>query len=221
MRISGRSGQALLELAVFGSLIILIAGYLFSYFYRMNNQQYVQMESFRRALQIANYGGPTTSSHGGKVTQLTVMENRHEPDLSTYFRKGSSQSTSATSSVYWTVPEVGETSGSATYYKVNDDLSDDLSSGESVNDVRTSSVSFFNENTIKQETPQGITVTRSSDLKDTITTKLLDENGNELWSVSQGLYTYTGPDGKLKYGYGKNHLNETVHRNRTWNTQGF
>jgi hypothetical protein len=210
-------GQALLELAVFGSLILVVFGMLLSYMNRLNDQQYIQMETFRRALQIGNNGDIFTHKAGGGSVSLTQMENSRAPDLSGYFRKGSGSSSSASASILWTVPEVSESGESLTYYKINDDYSTNLKDKESVDEIRTSQDTDFNESMRKVEDTTKITNIRTSTLKDSITTRLLDEDGNEIWSVTQG--AYKDVSGKIKYGQAA--AGGEVTRSRTWITEGF
>ncbi len=213
-----KKAQALLELAIFGSIILLIFGILLSYMQRLNDQQYVQMEAFRQALQIGNLGGTSLAEKtaGGASAQLTVLQNRRHVDLGSYFMKGSPQSLSASSNVFWAVPAVGSQAAQRVYMKVNEDYSPDLSEGEALENIETGSETIFSENVLKQETPQGITNTKSSILKDTITTTLIDKDKNKLWEVTQGVYR----DSDGQYKYSKDKLDTEVERSQTWET-GF
>ncbi|MCX5709637.1 MAG: hypothetical protein NT088_02775 [Candidatus Omnitrophica bacterium] len=217
--IRGRNirGQALLELAIFGSLILVIFGILLSYLSRANDLQYVQMRTFREALQIANYGGINTPSAGGGSVQLSLLENRRDADISGYFRKGSSQTTNANASVLWSVPEVGSAGESANYYKVNDNYSPNLKDIGSVQNVTTSQDTQFKESTRKQEDAAGITNIRSSTLKDTITTTLVDKDNKPLWTVTQGVYYDPNTH---QYRYSEAATGTEVERGRTWYTPG-
>jgi len=213
---TNKRGQALLELAILGSIILLIFGILLSYMQRQNDQQYLQMESFRRALEIGNTGGATPADKiaGGAAAQLTVLENRRHVDLGNYFMKGSPNSISASSNVFWAVPSVGVSAPRRVHVKVNDDYSPDLSEEEGVEDIDTASASSFSEIIGKQETPDSITNIKSSTLKDTITTTLLDKDGKTLWEVEQGVYR----DSDGQYKYSKDKVGEEVTREQTWQT---
>ncbi|MCX5711219.1 MAG: hypothetical protein NT060_04620 [Candidatus Omnitrophica bacterium] len=212
-------GQALLELAIFGSLILVIFGLLLSYLNRANDLQYLQMRTFREALQIANRGAVTTSPsvEGGGSVQLTLVENRRNPDVTAYFRKGSPQATNANASVLWSVPDPTKSGESMAYYKVNDDYADVKNKG--VQGVVTSQYAQFTETMNKREDVSGITNIRSSNLKDSIITDLVDKDGNVVDEFIQGLYL--DPD-THQYRYSEEAFtgDAEVVRSRTWTTPG-
>jgi len=117
-----KKGQAVTEMAIFGSLIILLFGALLSHMQRSNDQHYSQMEAFRRALEKScTYLGNDTDGAGASV-QYTVIENRKHADLSGNFRKGTTQTVSGSSNVFWAVPklEEGSEAQSLIVYKVNE-----------------------------------------------------------------------------------------------------
>ena len=115
------TGQAAVEMAVFGSIILLIFSVLLSYTQRLNDQQYLQMETFRRALEKAEtFQDPDAG--GGASVQLSLIQDRHHFGASSGFKKGSPQRMSASSNVYWAVPKVdGTKSYSFITYRVNED----------------------------------------------------------------------------------------------------
>ncbi|MDD5004885.1 MAG: hypothetical protein PHS93_00035 [Candidatus Omnitrophica bacterium] len=84
--IKTKNGQALLELSIFGSLILLLLGVLVAYGLRYNFQQQAQMEAFRKAQELAfkndNGGQPY-----GSATYVLVKD-RHIPDPSSPFGVG-------------------------------------------------------------------------------------------------------------------------------------
>jgi len=79
-------GQALLELAVFGSLLIMLLGVLINYGLRYNSQQYLMQEAFRKALAAAeestNPGTPESVSYA-------IIEDNHIPNPSDIWGFGS------------------------------------------------------------------------------------------------------------------------------------
>lgn len=178
-----KKGQAIVELAIFGSIILLIFGTLLSYLQRMNDQQYVQMEAFRRSLEKAcTYLGNTSEGAGASV-QYTLLQDRRHVDLSGNFRKGSSSSVSAFSNVLWAVPKAGAESDSLVVFKVNEDErsrhyrdfvpkehDDDWSFR--TEEMITSSELDFNETITKQENSLAITNTRGSALEENKTTAI-------------------------------------------------
>jgi len=115
---NNKKGQAVLEMAVFGSIILFIFGVLLSQLQRLNDQQYVQMEAFRRALYHAcrdNTGG----SGAGSSVQYSMIQNRRYADTSSNFRKGTAQILSAGASVSWAVPEIKKDTEAARLVIVN------------------------------------------------------------------------------------------------------
>lgn len=238
-RIHNQRGQAAAEMALFGSLLLLIFGSLLAYLQRANDQQYVQMQAFRQAL----YRGCTYSAGegAGGSAQYTVIENRRQSDLSGGFRKGSAQTFSGSANVYWAVPEVGGQAEGVNVYKINEDeIEVDYAGlapeGEGLafqsEDLVTTSSTSFNETTTKEETPQGITNTSVSGLQETITTTLpytirqTDAEGNPengavvsegaVLSVTQGLYL----DSDGQYKYSSQAVGNVVERGKKWET-GF
>lgn len=118
-----RRGQAVVEMALFGSLIFLIFGTLLSQLQRANDQQYAQMECFRRALQKANNGLGQTSEGAGASVKFQLRQNRIHADLSPNFKKGASQALSALSNVFWAVPPLrrGAESANLIAFRFNED----------------------------------------------------------------------------------------------------
>lgn len=87
-----RKGQALVELAVFSAIFLLVLTAIVSYGLRFSYNQRAQMLAFRRALKIAsdtNYGSGS----------YTVIQERHIPDLSDPFGIGSTMPFVASASV--------------------------------------------------------------------------------------------------------------------------
>lgn len=84
---SHQRGQALLELAIFGSLIILLLGALVNYGLNADYTQYAMMDSFRQA------SGPNANS------SVLVITDRHIPNPAHPHAVGSLVPTSASASV--------------------------------------------------------------------------------------------------------------------------
>ena len=90
------TGQSLLEIAIFGSIIIMLLGVLVSYGLRYNYQQQAMQQTFRKALKSA-----AETSLDGKpisVSHITVKD-KHIPNPSDTFGIGSVQPISASASV--------------------------------------------------------------------------------------------------------------------------
>ena len=77
-----RKGQALMEFAVFGSIILIILGALISYGLKYNYQQDAQMKAYRRALKIA-------SDQSRASVSYVIMADKHVPDPADTFAVGS------------------------------------------------------------------------------------------------------------------------------------
>ena len=224
-----KKGQTVVELAIFGGIILFVFGMLLSYLQRMNNQQYVQMEVFRRALQKAcTYQGPDVDGAGASV-QLTMIANLRDVDLYDNFRKGSQESTRASASVFWAVPKVGSQPKNLIIYRVNEDESPDLAAGgdkTEVDDIQTRTNTTFTETIQKNETPQEITNIRTSRLGDTIITTLVDKDGNPIkvgdkeQTFTQRLYLDKTGEGQYQYKYStKVAQGYQVERSKTWTTE--
>jgi len=112
------NGQALIELAVFGTFFLMLLGVLLSYGLKYNFQQKAQMTAFRRALKIA-------SDQERGVGSAMVMEDRSIPDPSTLFGVGSTAPIAAVASVQRD-------------YKMDEQPQDADSLSRSVMDIQTS-----------------------------------------------------------------------------------
>jgi len=88
----GERGQAMIELAVFGSFFLLLLGALLSYGLKYNYQQRAQQTAFRRALKIAS------DQERGSGSAM-IMEDRSIPDPMSLFGVGSAQTVTASASV--------------------------------------------------------------------------------------------------------------------------
>lgn len=98
MRLSGhwnrpyfnQKAQALLELSVFGTILIMLMGVLVNYGLRYNFQQQAMQEAFRKALGAASLSVPDTNptSYQGHAS-YTLIKDRHIPDAGNPFGLGS------------------------------------------------------------------------------------------------------------------------------------
>lgn len=195
MRYKHKKGQAVVEMALFGSLVLLILGSLLSYIQRQNDQQYVQMEAFRRALEKGCTYLGTDSEGAGASVQYTLLQTRKHSDVGGGFRKGSSQTLSGSSNVFWAVPRIAEDEDddvepdSLIIFRINDDEKqwkyrdfvpkEHDSTDEDGNDrpgywsfetedLETNSELTFAEQNIKEEDTEAITNTRTSQLQETV-----------------------------------------------------
>ncbi len=235
-----KSGQSVMELAIFGSLVLFLFALLLSYMQRLNDQQYVKMEAFRRALEKAcTYQGETSEGAGASV-QYTMLETRRHTDLNSGFRKGSPSTTGHSASVFWAIPKLGAQADNLTVYKIHENerewkykdlVADPKKNSLRIEDTEVITDTEFEETIDKQEDASSITNTRNSKLKDTITTKInytirkkdsdddpdndeIVEGPNELWNVTQG--GYLDADGQYKYS--QQAVDNVVERGKIWQT---
>lgn len=215
-----KKGQAVVELAIFGSIILVAFGILLSYLQRMNDQQYVQMEAFRRGLAKAcTYLGETSEGAGASV-QYTLMQDRRYVDLSGDLGKGSSTTLSASSSVFWPVPKVGAPAAeNLLVYKINEDERSrnwqEFVPAEHADDwtfyiepLQSGDGSLFNESISKEESPERIVNAKTSSLEEertviipyTIRKKDNDDNEENDEIVKEG--TFWEGEGTILQGYG-------------------
>ena len=78
---TSKKGQAILELTIFGSVLIMILSVLISYGLKYNFQQQTVMETFRKALWLA---AVTPTNEGN----YTILDDRHVPDPADPFGVG-------------------------------------------------------------------------------------------------------------------------------------
>lgn len=242
MRNKRQRGQAVVELAVFASIILLGFGLLLSHLQRSNDQQYVQMEAFRRALEKANQYTPASGGAGASV-QMNLVHNRRYAETGGDYGKGSPQTLSGSAQVLWAVPSGGEQADSLVVYRINDDekvanYRDYVPAEEretkyfTIEDTTTDSGTEYTGTVEKQEDAAGITNIRTAELKDslhtniTYTVRATDSGGDnpendkieekgEFWNIQQG--GYRDPvDGQYKYS--SNALGTVTHEERAWRT---
>ena len=184
-------------MALFCSLILLVFGALISYTQRFNDQQFTQMQAFRLALHQACAYNVTSGDqlNPGASVQYTVIENRRHADLNSGFMKGNSQTLSASSNVFWAVPEAGASAENLVAYKINDDervldskeyenifgaalsASGTPAADKDQYTLQTESPNIsansgFSEINTKGESPSGITNRRQSELTDNVHTEI-------------------------------------------------
>lgn len=186
--IIGKKGQAAVELAIFGSLILVAFSVLLMYGQRLESQQQVKMEAFRKALQKAY-------QHNGSVN-YTFKKEARSFNLFGGFGQGQPSTVSSTASVLWQKgmpgpqidPRDEDKQESYSYYAINDNeikfdnypklqrnlMGKDVTvwvpaSVYSEDQIRTET---FTAAVRKQENAQQIVNVKSSDLSDTIDTTL-------------------------------------------------
>lgn len=94
----GKKAQALVELAVFGSIVLMLLGVLISYGLRYEHQQKTTQQAFRRALKSASDANASADDTPILVEHL-VVNDMHVPDPSNTFGIGLTSSSVASTSV--------------------------------------------------------------------------------------------------------------------------
>jgi len=99
-----KKGQAILELAIFGSILIMLLGILVNYGLKYNFQQQVMQQAFRKALGIAAKEPSST---------YILIKDRHIPNPSNPFGVGSVAAVSSSASVVrdYRMDETADTAG--------------------------------------------------------------------------------------------------------------
>lgn len=174
-----RKAQAAAEMAIFGSLLILVFSFILSYIQNANDSQFITMEAFRRALQKAN--------HENAVVNYSVLRTPRNVDLNTPI-KGVRSQNSASSAVYWAVPFVGTQPVSKSYYRINNqELDDEDLVIEDIESVDIIAKEKAEEMLSKEETEEFISTVRSVNVDDEVQFVFKDENGLVLKEVNQVL----------------------------------
>lgn len=121
-----QKGQAAVELAVFGSLILVAFSVLLTYGQRLEMQQQLKMEAFRRAL--------TKAYEKNSSVSYTLRKDARFFNLFGGYREGQASSIGASASVMWVKGNAGEmdTAGDDSYYafyQINDTIIGDAENG--------------------------------------------------------------------------------------------
>ncbi len=118
-------GQAMVELAILGSLILLILSALLTYGQRLTAQQQIKMEAFRKALTRAYQRNSSVS--------YTLKRDTRFSNLLGGYREGQHSGLGASASVMWVkgTPGLQGTKGdnSFAFYEINDVMIGDLNEG--------------------------------------------------------------------------------------------
>jgi len=86
-------GQSILELAIFGSILIMLLGAILSYGLRYSQEQKTMMSAFRKTLQ------KSTDPNCGGQASVTVISDKHIPNPTNPFAIGSVSPFSSSASV--------------------------------------------------------------------------------------------------------------------------
>lgn len=202
-----RKAQALTEMALFGSIILLCFYYLLTYLQRVDRQQYLLQESFRNALKKA------ALPENGSVSYNT-FSNRRQVSINSPLIGERSQ-LGGSGQVYWGAVEYylpeydpdihgvedGEDYGpkvvaeleSKQYYKFNKDemdLTDNLSELSVSPEVSITSSSDGDSSTTITYSDSSIGSKSRAGEQDVVTYTLNDgDTGSAIYTISQGLDT--------------------------------
>jgi len=178
-----KKSQAITEMAIFGTLVLLIFYYLLSYTQRMNESQRAVQEAFRNALRKAKEVGGAAS--------YVVLSARKKVSIYTPLR-GEANSASGSGSVLW-----GKGDDSKTYYKFNQDEVDltDLFDSDTdpdddysiVDETDITTDVDANDFTEITYSSGSIVSTQRSRIKDEITYTLKDSDGSAVYTITQGV----------------------------------
>lgn len=94
-----RNGQAIMELAIFGTIALAALAFLLKIGIRMNHDQEIRMAAFRRALAAARADNNTDQDAMG--TTFYYVSNRQLPDATDSFMAPSRQRSEASAFVEW------------------------------------------------------------------------------------------------------------------------
>jgi len=194
-----QKGQASLEMAAFGSMILIALVSLFSYGQKVNDQQYLLMSAFRHALANAHglEGGDSENGGFGGAASYTIIETPryYAGDLS---HKGSRSTVSGGGSVLWgklpisTIEETDPVTnepyttidlgdfGESSIYKINEDEIGAPSLGEEEEgvkkevDIEFESYENVQETVHKAEDSSAIATTNALDMTDKLTTMFVE-----------------------------------------------
>jgi len=111
-KIRSSKAQAVLEIGLLGSLILIVFSLLIGYIQRLNDDQYVLMNNFRNALKKAH--------DENAIVSYTTIEDRRHIDTNNPLL-GKRTNISASSYVHWSVPHTGNKPNRGFYYKFNED----------------------------------------------------------------------------------------------------
>ena len=234
MHLRGKKAQATTELAIFGSLILVIFGALLSYGQRLNEEQAVAMDAFRYAVQRAG-------TDNGFVS-YSVIRNKNLYDLMGSFLNPQSSSFSGSSTVLWAKGEASNKS----YYRINDDekemqsikkkTGDQDEDGDDIKkdypvevwDTETSDETGYAENYNKTEGAEGITTTQEGFLRDKIKVTLktrydqsTHEDTEDYIDTEPKVFEqclYRDVNGVMRYSENACASNSEVYKKQKWST---
>jgi len=160
----GKRAQAATELAVLGSIILIIFSFLINYSEKLNRQQSYIQQTFRTALREAR-----NANHNASYTRVAF---RRMPNVYTPMDLGQVQSFSSSANVLW-ADGLNEDEHGVSKYQLNEDVAIDIPYRETPDDgtIEIGQNQFINQvdsqvTFIKQETPGSIVTNKSLTAQD-------------------------------------------------------
>jgi len=178
-KMRSRKAQAVLEIGLLGSLVLIVFALLIGYIQQLNDNQFILMKNFRTALKRAH-------DENAVVSYTSIEDRRHVNTNSPL--EGSRKTLSASNYVYWAVPPVGSAPNSKAYYNINDEeilLGEDEEVEDIVFEYDTDLTKSFN----RIETPDLISSTHIVDINEELVYTLRDSDENPIEAVSQNRVT--------------------------------
>jgi len=205
-----KKSQSLLEMSIFGTLFLTLIAYILSYTQKLNEQQYVAQEAFRRALVKASEATDGSASY-------TLFANKRLASVSNPLR-GDRGQTSGSATVVWGYDPDAEEQTEAGYayywYRFNEDeveialpeTEEDEPDEEGNSVFSVAEEDEIDEIEIDASTVAPTDITsithnkgattsfQSSSYQDTVTYTLKDPGGGTIYTITQGI----GNDGKYR-----------------------
>jgi len=178
-KMRSKKAQAVLEIGLLGSLILIVFALLIGYIQQLNDNQFILMKNFRTALKRAH--------DENAVVSYTSLEDRRHVNTNSPL-EGSRKTLSASNYVYWAVPSVGSAPDSKAYYNINDEeilLGEDEEVEDIVFEYDTELTKSFN----RIETPDLIGSTHIVDINEELVYTLRDFDENPVKTISQNRVT--------------------------------
>jgi NACalpha-BTF3-like transcription factor len=169
-----QKAQALSEMALFGSIILLCFYYLLNYIQKMNEQQFVIQEAFRSALEKANTLDGSAS--------YTVFSNRRGSSINNPL-VGETIQASGSGSILW-----GKSGDSEVWYNFNGEeveLNSEGIDSEDIEDTEIVSSENTNLDTSINYNDSNIVSSRTGSSEEQITYNFKDSSGTTIYSNTQ------------------------------------
>lgn len=170
-----RKAQAVLELGILGSLILIVFSLLVGYIQRLNDEQYTLMANFRQALKKAH--------DENAIVSYTTLEDRRHVDINVPLA-GNRTNLSASNYVHWAVPNVGSQPNRSFYYNINDEEIS-LNADDQVEEIVFTYNTQLDRSFDRLETDSLINTVQAVDIDEDLIYTLKDSQDNTVRAISQ------------------------------------